>query len=60
MRALFQRLRHQKINALDDGTVVGDTNLDELQPAAGLEAETAPSPSESEGPKAQPDDLLRK
>jgi SSS family solute:Na+ symporter len=30
MGALFVRLRHQKINALDDGTVVGNTNLDEL------------------------------
>ncbi len=37
MRALFQRLRHQKINVLDDGTVVGSTNLDELQPTTVLE-----------------------
>jgi hypothetical protein len=34
MRALFRRLRVQKINPLDDGTVVGHQNLDEaaLQP----------------------------
>ncbi|MCE0484064.1 MAG: hypothetical protein LV479_07490 [Methylacidiphilales bacterium] len=30
MRALFQRLRHQHINVLDDGTVVDNQNLDEL------------------------------
>ena len=28
-RDLFRRLRHQKINPLDDGTVVGHQNLDE-------------------------------
>ncbi|MDD5262007.1 MAG: hypothetical protein PHD76_09190 [Methylacidiphilales bacterium] len=30
MFRLFQRLRHQQINALDDGTVVDNRNLDEL------------------------------
>lgn len=30
VRALFHRLRHQKLNVLDDGTVVGHANLDEL------------------------------
>ena len=30
MRQLFQRLRHQRVNALDDGTVVNNQNLDEL------------------------------
>jgi SSS family solute:Na+ symporter len=30
MRDLFRRLKLQKINALDDGTVIGATNLDEL------------------------------
>jgi SSS family solute:Na+ symporter len=29
MRALFRRLRHQRINELDDGTVVNNQNLDE-------------------------------
>lgn len=31
MRELFHRLRHQRINALDDGTVVNHQNLDELR-----------------------------
>jgi SSS family solute:Na+ symporter len=30
IRLLFQRLRDQKVNALDDGTVVDNQNLDEL------------------------------
>ncbi len=30
IRDLFRRLRAQKVNALDDGTVVGNRNLDEL------------------------------
>jgi SSS family solute:Na+ symporter len=30
MRRLFSRLRTQRINALDDGTVIGHRNLDEL------------------------------
>jgi SSS family solute:Na+ symporter len=29
MRLLFRRLRHQQVNALDDGTVVNNQNLDE-------------------------------
>jgi SSS family solute:Na+ symporter len=30
MRALFRRLRKEKVNALDDGTVVNNRNLDEF------------------------------
>jgi len=30
MRDLFRRLRNEKVNPLDDGTVVGNQNLDEL------------------------------
>jgi hypothetical protein len=29
MRALFRNLREQRVNHLDDGTVVGHQNLDE-------------------------------
>jgi SSS family solute:Na+ symporter len=45
MRALFKRLDNQKINALDDGTVVGHMNLDELalEKKSGATAEDARS-----------------
>jgi SSS family solute:Na+ symporter len=59
MRELFRRLRHQKINPLDDGTVVGDTNLDELQLTADVESGSAPGPTEPAPPKS-PGNLLKK
>jgi SSS family solute:Na+ symporter len=55
IRLLFQRLRHQRINTLDDGTVVNNQNLDELaveedstrptSPHGGAKASVPPKPA---------------
>ena len=37
MRLLFQRLRRQRINSLDDGTVINNQNLDELSAESKLD-----------------------
>ena len=44
MRSLFKRLRNERVNALDDGTVVNNQNLDELA----VEAKVSGTPAASE------------
>jgi hypothetical protein len=57
IRELFARLRTAQRNALDDGTVAGHANLDEVAPPKplGLDAAAAATP---ENPGAAPASVL--
>jgi SSS family solute:Na+ symporter len=50
MRALFRRLGAEKVNALDDGTVIGHRNLDELRVEESV-GELEGAPGDPKNPK---------